>query len=1497
MNTRLLLTVILAGLVIAGSAAAEHDFYRYLGYPNKPVPEVGRDKVDQEGGPNATGYKRRTVQWWPRKGQDIVDIPEGAPLRVWTRNKGQDDPEALAGIMRNWTASDPEKFKAHLIGFRGFGTSTMWPDARNSYIPVAILRMKNGEQRAVMDHGDISRMLCDEDHKFIHEVWEKAFPKLYAKTSRDESKSFDGPGPGGAHADVELKLWTKTWPKFNAIDWPKEGAKYPRWGRSGSNVVFETPHFYTIARPKCYGGHWGQPAYWVRPHEPEKQNLYRKNSMEFIENMWTYVEAAGASMPYWRWMGDNYKFIIHIHGNRCAGGSMHCGITDCSPVALGHEFFHSMPGGGWDGHYYETMCNAGQHTVVPSELQMFNGNFCYPWCNVNRMAYQSSLWCFVLGDNPNWGHGIPVSLGSISAAADHTPYHAVAQLGQKKGLWKNGVKGFGDFFGEYAARMVTCDFIEQDIIRSKYGMPEQSHVYPVYGHKNRYRISNAEAPRWCGYNIIRLKRGKDVKEIAIDFHGIYDPAQHSDWRACIVAVDANGRARYSPLWNKGKIIFALKETDKHLWLTVASAPSAFPVLTDKQRFSWGSNYLTGIHAPRYPWEVTLTGCQPGLPHRKQGDIVNFDELYGICDNNNKFLDYSVKRDVPIPLTDPDGKPAQKKLADMLPRIKASQKALKGRIASGRYGEHNWWVRRKTEMLEDLTDRVAFLQCNAKGRPHPNGGGFVSDNAKVAPTAYVGPNAMVLDSATVKDNACIREFAVVYGPKTVISGNAKIGGRAWVFGDLKVSGNARIMEAAAVTTTLRTRYARHEGQAEIKGSVVIKGDPFVCLSYTTDQTLTGGIVIDYTPNVANRQSGVFKHGRFYRNVWGRFSRMPGFVGGVDAGALYANWQFNQPKTVLLEDSYVNNSGVLYGKPGFAEDGDHRCIVFNGTDQYAQTPPTVADFGELTIDMLVNRAAGKGGRLFDFGTGADECFYLSIGAQNGKPSLTARHKGKSYSVTASEGIAAGKWVRLRVEMDGKTASIYVDGKKVAGKAIAFAPRDVFIGDRPEGNFIACGRERNEFFAGKMDHFRIYRKVHKDFNAVGPAPYALTQMAEWSEKDQDRHDAWEGRRKAKEAEIRAGKYGQMQKEIRDLYTKRSKLDDTAKLKKLEVASRKADQARGAIDRKIRDELRKLTQAQDAGTEKEIKVLNEKISSITNKIMSSSERKKLEEEIRACEKKRGEVDREARESPKLKAMSAKADAADKAKQEAEEKVKELPALKKLLATAEKERDGKKKNQLRDKYNRLLAEKRASDPKCQKATIAAQRLRRSLQEAQRQEFENHPGRKKVGRELDKLRKKLDALTARLRESHPELSKLQESVRKKQAARHKARKEIEDRLRKEAADDFKKADAARTAARKAIADERKRIEERRKGNKEYADITARIEKLQKESHALREDTLRIAGLLGQNPYPGASAAGLKRFQEKIKYHTTADWDYRVREEVNDKVPPKMKKWLLRVRGY
>jgi len=66
---------------------------------------------------------------------------------------------------------------------------------------------------------------------------------------------------------------------------------------------------------------------------------------------------------------------------------------------------------------------------------------------------------------------------------------------------------------------------------------------------------------------------------------------------------------------------------------------------------------------------------------------------------------------------------------------------------------------------------------------------------------------------------------------------------------------------------------------------------------------------------------------------------------------------------------------------------------------------------------------------------------------------------------------------------------------------------------------------------------------------------------------------------------------------------------------------------------------------------------------------------------------------------------------------------------------------------------------------------------------------------------------------------------------------------------------------------------------------------------VRNDALRRARLLGRNPYPGKHAAGIRNFQKRIVYHTSADWDGRTPEEISGKAPPKMIKWLKNVRGY
>jgi len=1482
MNPNQMLTILIATLLCtSGATAEEHDFYGNLRYRPKLVPGVGRDQVEQEGGPDVIGYRRRTVRWWPRKGQDVMDVPQGAPLRTWTRNKGQVDKEALAGLCRNWTVSDPETFKAHLVGFRGFVVPTPNPVYSDDVlIPAAVLRLASGERRAVVHHTPFSLMLSPEDHDFILKKWQEEWPKLTAPLSKEQY--------------VTNPRDIKTFPP-----------NHPGY------LVLESDHW----RFQAGSTTWVDDYYLLCPEQPEKQARYRKGTLEFAEGLWAYMEAAGARMPFWREFGPKYKFAVTTGpsikngwqrldpGN--GGGYGCCTVYWCGggprSVKLSHEFGHS-------GYHGENGCNAMIHTLIPGEMQMFSHNFCYPWRNVMFADYQAGLWMIALGDNPNWGAGIVPVLGSLRAGTEPTLYHVVARLGQKKGLWKNGIKGFGDFFGEYAARMVTVDFVAQPMLRCKYGTPEMSYVYPVYGRENTYRVPNSEAPRAYGFNIIRLHPEDDAKgkEVVVDFLGFHNSQRHSDWRACIVAVDGNGRARYSPLWNKGKMAFGLKPTDKHLWMTVAATPSAMPVREGAGWHHSMTEYFRGNRAPRFPWEVTLTGCRPGTPHRRQGDVVNLDELYTF-NNSNFWVDHGVKHEVPVPSWDADAELAQQELAAMLPRIEGAAEAVHQRLAAGN-GHDEYWLKdwceyRKLERLEDLKQRAKFLQRNAKGHRHENGGGFVADNAKVAPTAYVGPNAMVLDGARVEAGACIKEYAVVIGPEAVVSGNAKIGGKAWVFGNIKVDGNARILESVLLTTDFRFRGGYHvksdryaEGEAHITGNAVIKGEHIMKLCYTPDQVLTGGLVVDYTAKIANHAKGVFSSGRFCHDGWYNWCYTPlaqlghNLSNGPDSGQLYANWEFDHPKVYLLEDSYVNNNGILHGKPQFSSEESHKCVVFNGTDQYAEAPPSVADFGELTIDMGIHWSGGNDQCIFDFGTGDDECFYLSMANRSGKPSLVAVHDGKTHRLTASAPVPANRWVVVRVEMNGSNASIYVDGKQIANGAFPFRPRDVFIGDKAEGNFIACDRNKSSFFKGRIDHFRIYRKMHKDFYAIGKPNPNLHKLAL----------QWTKRHAAKQKELAENSiFKNMGKEAEQLHRRRAQLLNTSdKLTDLNERHGAASRRKGEIEREVLDKFNALKDTVNAT--KEIAKLRENIQRINRELRESGEYAAATQAIQKLQQRLGEFDREVRESEEVKALEEKARAEDEKKRKIEEAIRQLPELKKAMELHQNEKDNQKRDELRRKYDSLVNAKRFASVEHSSADILSREFRNQHKRMIDEQLHGHPERTKTIRRLDALRRNHPELLRKLKTNHPSLSKLEESFRQKQKSFDEKKRGFLTRQPRtgEFKDEYKRLLAELEVIGRAIAEERKRLLE--VNREELAKIGARLHEMDYKRKHWRYDgaglAMKKAGL-GPNPLHNLKEPSILTLHEKGNYRTSADWDYRTRQELENKVPPTMKAWLERVRGY
>jgi hypothetical protein len=1008
----------MASLAPSARAADQYNFFARARYPGlAKAPGVDIYKVQQTGGDHADGYQRRVVNWWPRKGVDVIEVNDAMGLRTWTLRDRKMDPGAVGehlilGIETltrrlSWKWKQIGKFKARLIGFRGIGNRYGNPfEPEKFHCPAVVLLLENGTRRCFT-----RGTFVEADEQFILALYLKEMARLRAAGPKDKFKL------------VENRL--SAWP---------DNAKP---GQPGTMRV-ESDHIVWVSGSQHAPNEKYSP--WVNRDYPEKARLYREGSVSFGEDMWTYHAYSGVLMPYWD-RTEQHKYVVTVVGTYrdghkwlggfAGGGYGGCGIKYAGGgpwgLVLAHEWGHGLPisapvgaGGG------ETVSDACQ-TICDPAAPMFYENAKRPWRNCMHEGYGTCLFYAIMGDDPNWAYTMAITLPR--GQGEMSVFHTLARIGEQRGLFANGIRGVGDMMGEFAARQAEFDCEIRENLRRDHISVKRNWLQAVDRKAGLYRIPWSESPEMFGANIIRLLPEKGAAEISVDFSGFYDADTHGDWRACIVVVGADGKVRYSPLWNKGVMKIAIGPTDRRFWLTVAATPSALPT---PQRGGVGA-MLYGRHAYRYPYEVKLTGCRPGTPHNLPGDVEDYGLTY-LGGFRNRF-DGGVCV-IPHPGDSPEAAILGKAVAPLRAKVDEVKEATKRFIAEDKIDTKHWrYLRRFRPHLAFLDNYVNWMQDGVKGARHPNGGGWVSASATVAPTAYVAPDAMVLYGAKVLDNAAIEDYAVVKGPKTVISGHAKVSGQAYVAGDVKIGGFTRVVHP------------------------VISEDTQV------------------SPNEAPLRP---------------------FQEKDDGEKLWANYAMDRDETEVLEDwfRYKGNHGVrrmfymlnlnghLYGKPKSFIDGARRGFAFDGKTQYAEAAPNLADLGRITVDIAL-KSEGRGAQtIFDFGSSPDNCFVLRT-ARNGKPEFVAQVNGKTVVTLAGDkAISPNEWISLRVEIDGDKASLWIDGQKVAQKASGFRPPDVYSPGAEKRNFIAANRDAAEHFKGKLDYLRVYYAVYNDF-AKAPAP----------------------------------------------------------------------------------------------------------------------------------------------------------------------------------------------------------------------------------------------------------------------------------------------------------------------------------------------------------------------------------------------------------------------------
>ena len=744
-------------LTVAGAAGAgEYDFFRLARYPEggKLRPEVELYEVTEPGG-GPQEYGRRVVRWWPRRGVDIIAVEEGMIQREWTFQRcavdartgdltGPSDAEILAwGI--------PRTFKAHLIGFDGIGNDIGDPYAGEDFFePSVILRMADGSPRSFQ-----SKTFCQADREFILDVY----------TS-------------------EMKRITGTLDQTETSVRPQTVKEYPGGtpiGQPGS-LLLESKHFVVPSGSQAPGGDGDR---WLNDKRPEVAARLRECVFNMFEHMHAYLEYGGHLMPYWD-REEQYKYEVHVGGTILDGykkkgggagggyGAQGMGWLGSTPGGFGHEYGHGM----------SIQWRLGNGEILAQSMMELTDNRCtsyhhnvlVPWRNCVHAEYNSCLFYRTPGYDPNWGLLFVTAVPG--AAEEPSLFQTLARVGQQRGMFADGIRGLGDMVGDYSARLAEFDTQNQYPMRVNFFAAARNYLEPVDAENGVYRIPWDETPEPFGANIVRLLPEEGSEAIEVDFQGYHDPAVYSDWRVCIVAVDKDGKARYSDLWNKGRMVMPRQEGDRRYWLTVAATPTALLVPR-----SGLPDVYQGRHAPRYPWQVTLAGAAPGTPHRSRADL---DDVYGVYGDEGR-------------LRGMDGwNPLMSMILPDVPHTVAGKRFVAETQATAEAlrqpaGDEQELPPGAARLLEKLTGALAA----ADGAAHPNGGGWVAATAEVAPTAYVGPNAMVLDAAKVLDQAIMEDCAVIKD-KAVLSDHARVSGQAVISKDTKLSGYQRAWMPLALT---------------------------------------------------------------------------------------------------------------------------------------------------------------------------------------------------------------------------------------------------------------------------------------------------------------------------------------------------------------------------------------------------------------------------------------------------------------------------------------------------------------------------------------------------------------------------------------------------------------------------------------------------------------------------------------------------------------------------
>jgi len=512
-------------------------------------------------------------------------------------------------------------------------------------------------------------------------------------------------------------------------------------------------------------------------------------------------------------------------------------------------------------------------------------------------AFVNKMWCEAHGSKNKGGEYIFDAMVRLDPSGSPDSYNSIK-----------------DAIGNMAARSVTWDYQRQVFFQklSPRTIDPFAEMYRrAYTELTRraadsiwFRVPFAHAPMQGGYNVVPIalhgKTGEDYP-VSINFKPLWDAIRRADWRATLVAVNDNGEARYSTMWNGGVNSITLSSDENRLFLVVAATPDFMPF--------------------------------EGFQHPLLSDLPLQPQAYEVAFVNTKASAYESKPAVPAGV-------AGKSHANGGGFVAASAKV----DASAYVGP----------------DAMVLGTAQVSGKARIEDFAVVMDRALVSDTAVLSGHALVRDNAQVSGHGKVRDWATVQGVWK-IAGNGRALERAYLADRGELSDHATIKGAASDNGGAKVGgHAIKEG--DCANSANIDHQTLMCWvwgidqKYADDQPDNEGLYCNYQ---FNRNSPIYALDRF-GVMHGYLMGSPQTVTRDDTalrGALQLDGQGQHIELKRDVADFADTTIALWLNWAGGSAGQRILHFGDGKNKYAYLTPKDATTGKLKFVISTSGPQGE------------------------------------------------------------------------------------------------------------------------------------------------------------------------------------------------------------------------------------------------------------------------------------------------------------------------------------------------------------------------------------------------------------------------------------------------------------------------------------------------------------------------------------------------------------